>query len=400
MRRRRFLVTSAGLIAAPLVSGPLASPVRAADAKRRRVAVIGHTGRGNYGHGLDTVWLKVPETEIVAVADADPAGLEGAKKKLAVEQGFADYREMLKSVRPEFVAVGPRHVDQHADMILAAVEAGARGIYVEKPFCRTPAEADAIVAACTKSGAKLAVAHRNRYHPTLQAIDRLLADGGIGKLLEIRGRGKGDRRGGGEDTWVLGTHVLNLVAYFGGAPQTCSAIVRQSGKPAQKADVREGAEGLGPLVGDEISARYEMQRGMLAHFATKAEDGTGGAAFGLQLVGSEGVIDIKCDVMPLAHLIRGNPYRAPQESQSWIPITTAGVGKPEPRTDLKDYVAADVGPVRDLIAEGKENGEPVCGMDEGAQTVEMVSAMFESHRQAGRAVPLPLVERGNPLAKL
>jgi predicted dehydrogenase len=400
MRRRRFLATSAGLVAAPLVGGSLASQVRAADGKRHRVAVIGHTGRGNYGHGLDTVWLKIPETEIVAVADADPAGLEGAKKKLAIEQGFADYREMLKSVRPEFVAVGPRHVDQHADMILASIEAGVRGIYVEKPFCRTPAEADAIVAACTKSGAKLAVAHRNRYHPTLQAIDKLIADGGLGKLLEIRGRGKSDRRGGGEDLWVLGTHVLNLIAYFGGAPQTCSAVVRQSGKPAVKADVREGAEGLGPLVGDEISARFEMQRGMIAHFASKADDGTGGAAFGLQLVGSEGIVDIKCDVMPPAHLIPGNPYRAPKEPQSWVPITSAGVGQPEPRTDLKDYVAAHVGPVRDLMAAVAENREPLCGMHEGAQTVEMVCAVFESHRQGGKAVPLPLLDRGNPLAKL
>ena len=29
-----------------------------------RVAVIGRTGRGNYGHGLDTVWLNLPETEV------------------------------------------------------------------------------------------------------------------------------------------------------------------------------------------------------------------------------------------------------------------------------------------------------------------------------------------------
>ena len=25
-------------------------------AEKYRVAVIGHTGKGNYGHGLDTVW--------------------------------------------------------------------------------------------------------------------------------------------------------------------------------------------------------------------------------------------------------------------------------------------------------------------------------------------------------
>ncbi|MFV1994535.1 MAG: gfo/Idh/MocA family oxidoreductase, partial [Verrucomicrobiales bacterium] len=72
--------------------------------------------------------------------------------------------------------------------------------------------------------------------PVLQIIDALTAEGGIGKLLEIRGRGKGDRRGGGEDLWVLGTHVMNLMAYFGGTPKSCSAVMLQDGRRVTKAD--------------------------------------------------------------------------------------------------------------------------------------------------------------------
>ena len=40
-----------------------------------RAGVIGHTGRGNYGHSLDTVYLGMEEIELVAVADADADGL-------------------------------------------------------------------------------------------------------------------------------------------------------------------------------------------------------------------------------------------------------------------------------------------------------------------------------------
>ena len=36
--------------------------------KKYRVGVIGSTNRGNYGHGLDTVWREFPNTEVVAVA--------------------------------------------------------------------------------------------------------------------------------------------------------------------------------------------------------------------------------------------------------------------------------------------------------------------------------------------
>src|SRR6185369_3545685 len=104
----------------------------------------------------------------------DPSGLAAALKKLGVSQGFDDYRKMLREVRPEIVAIGMRHVDQHRDAALAAIEAGARGIYIEKPFCRTPAEADEIVAACDEKNAKLAVAHRNRYHPVLPVISSLV----------------------------------------------------------------------------------------------------------------------------------------------------------------------------------------------------------------------------------
>ncbi len=191
MNRRTFLSSSTAVIAFPHISY--------ATDKKLRVGIIGHTGRGNYGHGLDTVWMNLPGTEIVAVADANQAGLASAKKRLKTTKGFIEYHAMLKETRPDIVAVCPRHADQHHDMSLAAIEAGAKGIYVEKPFMRTPAEVDSLAAACKKYGAKIAIAHRNRWHPMLAVIDQFIKDGQLGKILEIRGRGKGDRRGGSED---------------------------------------------------------------------------------------------------------------------------------------------------------------------------------------------------------
>lgn len=372
----------------------------ASPGSRKRVGVIGHTGRGDYGHGLDTVWTKLADAEIVGVADADAAGLEQAKQRLNVREAFADYREMLRTVRPEIVAVCPRHPDQHLEMILAAIEAGAEGVYVEKPFCRTPAEADAILAAADVSNAKVAVAHSNRYHPTLQAVDALIADGGIGRLLEIRGRGKGDRRGGGEDLWVLGSHVLNLFHYFGGAPISCSAVVKQNGRRVTRSDVNEGNEALGPLAGDEIHARFDMERGMVAYFDSIADDGTGGAAFGIQIIGSDGIIDIKSNREPLAHLVPGSPFRPTDQPRPWIPISSAGAGKPEPQEDVADLVGHHVLAARDLIAAIREDRPPLCSGTDGAVTVEMICAVFESHRLGSQAVPLPLERRDHPLERL
>ena len=365
--------------------------------------MIGHTGRGNFGHGLDTVWEQIAGTEIAGVADADPAGLAKELKKLRLADtgGFTDYRKMLAEVKPEFVAVCPRHADQHRDMCLAAIEAGARGIYVEKPFCRTPAEADEVKAACESHGARVAVAHRNRYHPVLPIIRQLIAGGGIGKLLEIRGRGKGDRRGGAEDLWVLGSHVLNLTQYFAGEPKSCSALMLRDGAPVTGADVvADSAEGLGPLAGNELHARFEMAEGVIACFDSIANDGTASAGFGLQLIGSEGIIGIQCDCDPLAHLVPGNPFQPTATPRPWIPITSAGVGKEETDPELIRAVQHHDTAVRDLIDACDSGREPVCNVHEAASAVEMICAVFASHRAGGKAVGFPLEERGNALSNL
>ncbi len=48
--------------------------------KTYTVAVIGSTGKGNYGHRLDTAFLNLDRAVIVAVADDDDAGLAQAGK--------------------------------------------------------------------------------------------------------------------------------------------------------------------------------------------------------------------------------------------------------------------------------------------------------------------------------
>lgn len=396
LSRRRVLH---GTFATALV-GSLPLSTRAED-RIRTVGVIGDTDRGGYGHGLDTVWLGLPGTKIVGVSDPVEAGRTKAVERLnlTLENAFADYREMLAKTKPELVAVCPRHVDQHHDMILAAIDAGARGLYLEKPFCRDLLEADAIVVACEKSGARLALAHRNRYHPVLPVVTKLIEDGTIGQLLEIRARGKEDARGGALDLWVLGSHVLNLCHYFGGAPLACSATVKQGGHPLVKSDLKQGAEGIGLLGGDEIHARFEMERGFPVFFDSLANAGTKEAGFGLQLIGTEGIIDLRGDAEPLAHLLPVSPFRPVPEPRAWVPITTAGVGKPEPIGNIRTLVGGHHGPVLDLIAAIDEKRDPLCSGQDGRTVLEMTMAIFESHRKNGAKIGMTLVDRSNPLGR-
>lgn len=370
------------------------------EEKKFRVGLIGHTGRGNYGHGIDTMWAQVPESTLAAVADADSTGLVAAQKKLGGIAGFADYRKMLDATKPDIVAIAPRFVDEHHAMILAAVETGARGIYIEKPFCRTPAEADEIVAACEKRNVKLAIAHRNRYHPALATVASLVKDGAIGRLLELRGRGKEDDRGGSLDLWVLGAHVLNMIHFFGGKPVACTSTVLQDGQPITRADVKDGAEGVGPIAGNEVHARFEMERGIAAFFDSVQKAGVPRAGFGLQLIGTGGVIDLRCDAEPVAHILTGSPFQPTADPRAWVPISTAGIGKPEPIENLGKLVMSHAVGGRDLIAAIREDRPPLCSANDGRIIVEMISAVFESQRLGGQRVTFPLKTRQAPFSLL
>src|SRR5947208_3648203 len=141
-----------------------------------RVAVIGRTGQGDYGHGLDMVWLRIPNAQIVAVADSDPKGRAAAQKRLGAKNAYADFRQMLQKEKPQIVSVAPRWLDCHRDMVLACAEHGAN-IFLEKPLCRNLEEADQMVQACEKHHVKLAIAHQTRYSPIVQQIKQLIDKG-------------------------------------------------------------------------------------------------------------------------------------------------------------------------------------------------------------------------------
>ncbi len=381
MKRRDFLTASALALSAALLRAQVSE-------RPLTVGVIGHTGQGNYGHGEDTVWLQIPGTRIVAVADADPKGLALEAKKLGGVKAYADYKVMLDEVKPDIAAICPRHIHEHHEMILAAVAAGVKGIYIEKPFVRTLAEADEVVKLCAAKGVRLAIAHRNRYHPVIPLVKKLVEAGEIGELKEVRVRGKQDHRGGGLDLWVLGGHGFNLATLFTGPATSCQASILVEGRPATQADIRAGDEGVGPIVGDEVHARYETKSGIPLYFDSKKGTWTKGTPFGARLIGTKGIISLQIDEEPLAILERDGKK---------TPITTGGIGQPEPIKDIKLVNGGHHGAIRDLLAAIAERREPLCGPEAGRETVELTLAVFASFAAGGAKVTLPLAERGHPL---
>ncbi|MFO0931001.1 MAG: Gfo/Idh/MocA family oxidoreductase [Gemmataceae bacterium] len=366
-------------------------------AKKYRVGIIGHTGRGDYGHAVDMAFRHVPRTEVVAVADAHPAGRAAAQKRTGAPAAYADYRDMLAKERLDLLALCPRWIDQHHAMLLAAAEAGCH-VYMEKPFCRTLEECDAVVRALDMRHLKLGIAHISQYSPVLATVQKVIADGVIGDVLEIRGRGKEDARGGGEDLWVLGSHLFGLMRSLCGSATRCYATVTVQGRPVRQADVRAGAEGIGPLAGDHVQATYALPKGVTGFFASRKGAAGNPSRFAVQVFGSKGVIELESGYLEKAQLLRDSSWSPGRTGSRWVPITSAGIDKAEPRMD-GSYQGGHVAAINDVLDAVEKHRDTRCSARDATAIIEMIAAVFESHR-LGQPVDLPLTTRVNPLTLL
>jgi predicted dehydrogenase len=364
--------------------------------KTYRVAVIGRTGKGNYGHGIDVVWNALDNVEIVAVADEDEKGRAAAAQRLKTKNAYADYRQMLAKEKPQIVSVADRWLDAHRDMVVACAEAGA-SMFLEKPMCRTLVEADEMVTACEKHHVKLAIAHQTRYSPRIKVVRDLIAEGKLGELIEFRGRGKEDARAGGQDLLVLGTHIMDLMRFLAGDARWCYARVSQDGKLVTKAEVKEGAEGAGPIAGNHIVAEYGFDKGITGYFGTQKAV-PGDQRFGLQILGSKGIIQLVTGSLAPAYFLDDPTWFPGKSKAAWQEITSAGLGKPE---SLKDggLGLGNIWIAKDLIDAIEKDRQPLGSIYDGRAALEMILAVYESHRMKG-PVEIPLKNRRHPLTML
>lgn len=393
--RRRDLIAGTVFGLATLAAGRT-ERVKAKGVKYK-VAVIGRTGRGNYGHGLDVVWNDIEQANVVAVADEDSKGRAAAAKRLKAPRSYADYRLMLEKERPQIVSVAPRWLDCHRDMVLACAEFGCH-VFLEKPMCQNLHQADEMIAAFEKKNLKLAIAHQTRYSPALAHAKKAIDEGLLGDILELRGRGKEDRRGGGEDLMVLGTHIMDLMRFFAGDARWCFASVRDSGELVTEKHIRDGAEGIGPLAGDEIHAVYRFGGTTMGYFSTQRARNGAAKRFGLQVYGSKGILTMTTGAVPEMWFVDDPSWQPGRSKSNWKRISSSGLDMQEPLDgpglDYGNYLIA-----LDLIRAIETDTQPKGSMYDGRAALEMIMAVYESHR-LGAPVELPLKNREHPLSML
>jgi inositol 2-dehydrogenase len=156
---------------------------------------IGLIGAGRMGQVFaHTLAFNVPEADLAAIADTDPAVAKDTAERFNVPTWFSDYRSLLE--RKDITAVViATSTHTHVEVACAAVAAGKQ-IFCEKPLALDLAGNDMVIEAARSAGVSLQVGLNRHFDPAYLAAKRMIAEGKIGTPVMIKLIGRDPRRTG------------------------------------------------------------------------------------------------------------------------------------------------------------------------------------------------------------
>ncbi|MGH2351852.1 MAG: Gfo/Idh/MocA family protein [Chloroflexota bacterium] len=142
---------------------------------------------------------ELPNVEWVACADTRPARAElvearftrdwnkrHAHEEIGIPKVYDDYREMLDQERFDLVLFCPENA-RHGEVAEAIAAHGAHMV-TEKPMAATMPEALRMARAARAAGVELVVNWPSTWSPAVRTAHRLVRDGVIGQLWEVKWR--------------------------------------------------------------------------------------------------------------------------------------------------------------------------------------------------------------------
>ena len=363
-----------------------------------KAVVIADSARGGAGHYMHRTFERNPRVEMAALSNPDVQGRAKLSAECGASATYADYRTMLEREKPD-IAVIARHWfdDGRVDEFLAALEAGVKGLFVEKTLAAWPYQARRLQQAAAGRNVPVLMAHRSRDHPTMQEIRRRAQQGTWGPLTRVRTMDKGDHRAGVHEAMIHAPHIFDAMLYMvGEAPASCWGAVMLEGRPATRNDAK-GIEymGAGPMAGDRISAQYQFPGGVVGTFESMpVGDGTYGSdRLGIDFYFQNALVTArnqplgKFAVFPRGDLFPTEPGVAwtALETEDWAP---PGVDE----TEWSNHVIS-----QDLVRliDGGISRPESSTIDVAVTGVEMLVGAYRSHLE-GHRVDLPLLNPGNP----
>lgn len=325
-----------------------------------RVGIIG-CGRpwksdGATGFGMSHLHAKgysdSPYSRIVALSDLVLDHARAFQSLHGGDQLYDDYREMLAREDLDIVSICTwPHL--HAEMVIAAAEAGVRAIHCEKPMAPTWAEAKQMANVCEARGVQLTINHQRRFAPEFRKSGEILKSGAIGDLVRLEGAC------GNLFDW--GTHWFDMFFFYN--DETPVEWVLGQVEPTG------GKSVFGVQVEGQAIGYFKFRNNVMGLLTTSMEQGW---PLSTRIVGTDGMIEVALRQAPLRIWPRG-------ESE-WKTIELEG------DSSLQGTVARGVVDLVEALTQGRE---PELSARKALPATELIFATYESARQGGR-IDLPL----------
>lgn len=210
---------------------------------------LGVVGAGAWGRNHVRTAAKLADAELAAVCDTSDETRQRLAKQYPATFVTADLGELLPKVDAVIIAAP---ASTHADLAHRCIQAG-KPCLVEKPFALNTRDAEAVAKAAAARKVPVLAGHLLLFHPAVEKLQALLAEGELGRLFYLYGLrlNLGQVRQDENALWSFGPHDVSVALYLLG-----------------EMPVRVAAQGrcyLQPQVEDVVFVTLEFQSGVLAH---------------------------------------------------------------------------------------------------------------------------------------
>lgn len=342
---------------------------------RYRAAVI---GCGKMSRGHSHAYANSPDVDLVSGVDVSETARTAFEDQFGVKRTYENASDMLREEHPDLVSICT-WPPLHADLTVAAFEAGAKAVWCEKPMAVNLVDADRMVEAARKAGAVLVINHQRRYVDSYLQAREFIRTGQIGEITQITGICGGD-------TLTDGTHLIDMTRFLNDDVAVSSVFGAIEMSPMGN----QNPDGMGTLEFNQTRMRYGHHIETGAFGLLRFENGVRGyleigslARGGYQrfiIEGTDGKIEISGD--------------SPFENGSSLQIRRrSGEIEPQPPTNREGAMEGVLADMLVSIETGADH--PMSGVSARA-AFEIVTAIFESARQR-KIVTLPLGVPESPL---
>ena len=305
------------------------------------------------------------QVKVVACASRTSKDAKAFSRRFNIPKSYASYTDMLQSEQLDLVSICA-YTESRFEMAKAAIEAGVKGIFLEKPVGTSLQEIEKLIRLANRKKVCVVVNHTRRWGADYQTVKRLIDQDKIGKVQSVTAYCSGS-------LFHTGTHMFDVLQYFFGKPKAVFGKLKKTLVKRKKANT-----------GSDLSfqdydgvASFTYPSGLTAQVVGTTKNYF---QFEFDIQGARGRIRIGNHLLEYYQSKKSKHYSGFYELEK-KPLKL----KPMKRSALEEAVW-------ELIQGVKRGRETSSSLKDAKEALEMAFGVIESHKHK-KEIPFPLKEK-------